>query len=208
MLLYSCNKKCQPMNLNFAERKAIDMIRNENTNKITALVMTGLMMCLVMVATMFIKIPIPFTQGYVHLGDSMIFLSVLILGKKNGAVAAGVGSALGDIIGGYAFWAPWTLLIKLVMAYILGAFVEHMEKSGKHHPTHGVSAVEIMGMILAGIEMAAGYYITEAVMYGNYLAPLASVPWNIGQFAVGMVIACILAAALCKTPAKKYFAFK
>ena len=39
----------------------------------------------------------------------MIFLAVLILGKKSGALAAGAGSALGDIIGGYAFWALWTL---------------------------------------------------------------------------------------------------
>ena len=84
------------------------MMRNDNTNKI---VLTGLMMCLVTVATMFIKVPVPFTQGYVHLGDSMIFLSVLVLGKRNGVIAAGVGSALGDILGGYAFWAPWTLII-------------------------------------------------------------------------------------------------
>ena len=55
------------------------------------MVMTALMMCLVMIATMFIKVPIPFTQGYVHLGDSMIFLAVLILGKKSGALAAGAG---------------------------------------------------------------------------------------------------------------------
>lgn len=172
------------------------------------MVMTALMMCLVMIATMFIKVPIPFTQGYVHLGDSMIFLAVLILGKKGGALAAGVGSALGDVIGGYAFWAPWTLLIKLIMAWILGSFVESIEKSGKYHPQSGITVMEIIGMAIAGIEMTAGYYVTEAVMYGNYLIPLSGVPWNIGQFAVGMVIACILASALCKTPAKKFFAYK
>lgn len=184
------------------------MIRNDNTNKIMTLVLTALMMCLVMVATMFVKIPIPFTQGYVHLGDSMIFLAVLILGKKNGAIAAGFGSALGDVIGGFAFWAPWTLVIKGIMALILGIFVEQMEKRGKHLQDHGVSAAEVIGMILAGAEMAAGYYVAESIMYGNWIAPVAGVPWNIGQFAVGMVIACILAAALSKTPVKKYFAYK
>lgn len=185
------------------------MFRNENTNNVTNLVMTGLMMCLVMISTMFIKIPIPFTQGYVHLGDSMIFLSILILGKKNGSIAAGLGSALGDILGGYAFWAPWTLVIKFLMAWIMGMFVEHMEKKGRNHTEHfGVSAMEIVGMALAGIEMCAGYYIASAVMYGNLLVPLPSVPWNIGQFAVGMVIACLIASSLSKTPAKKYFAFK
>ena len=185
------------------------MRRNQNDNRIMNLVLTGLMMCLVMVATMFIKVPIPFTQGYVHLGDSMIFLSVLVLGTRNGCIAAGVGSALGDIVGGYAFWAPWTLAIKLVMALIMGVFVEHMEKRGINQSDHsGIALTEIVGMSLAGIEMVAGYYIASAVMYGNLLVPLPSVPWNIGQFVVGMVIATALATALCKTPARKYFAFK
>ncbi|MEY8296878.1 ECF transporter S component [Emergencia timonensis] len=185
------------------------MIRNENDNKITAIVMTGLMMCLIMVATMFIKLPIPFTQGYVHLGDSMIFLSILVLGKKNGSIAAGVGSAMGDIIGGYAFWAPWTLVIKFLMAFLMGAFVEHMEKKGRNNTgSFGISAMEIVGMVIAGIEMVVGYYIASAVMYGNLLVPVPSIPWNVGQFAVGMVIASIIASALCKTPAKKYFAIK
>ena len=184
------------------------MIRNENRNQIATMVMTALMMCLVMIATMFIKVPIPFTQGYVHLGDSMIFLAVLILGKKSGALAAGAGSALGDIIGGYAFWAPWTLLIKLVMAWILGSFVERMEKSGKNQQEGRISVGEVIGMVIAGLEMTAGYYVTEAVMSGYFFAALSGVPWNIGQFAVGMVLACILASALCKTPAKKFFAYK
>ena len=108
------------------------------------------MMCLVMVTTMFIKIPVPFTQGYVHLGDSMIFLSVLVLGKKYGSIASGIGSALGDVIGGYAYYAPWTLLIKFFMAFIMGAFVEHMKKKGRHKGEgFGITAIEIIGMILA-----------------------------------------------------------
>lgn len=185
------------------------MIKNENSTRIQTLVMSGLMMCLVMVSTMFIKVPIPFTQGYVHLGDSMIFLSVLILGRKNGSIAAGVGSALGDVIGGYAFWAPWTLVIKFLMAFIMATFVEHMEKKGRNNGgTFGVSAMEIVGMVFAGIVMVIGYYIASAVMYGSLLVPIPSIPWNIGQFAVGMVIATVIESALCKTPAKKYFEMK
>lgn len=83
-----------------------------------------------------------------------------------------------------------------------------MEKSGKNQQEGRISVGEVIGMVIAGLEMTAGYYVTEAVMYGNFIAPLSGVPWNIGQFAVGMVIACILASALCKTPAKKFFAYK
>lgn len=49
----------------------------------------------------------------------MIFLSVLILGWKYGAAAAALGGALGDIIGGFAMWAPWTFAVGMVFAVIL-----------------------------------------------------------------------------------------
>lgn len=169
-------------------------MRNPSDTRVFNMVLMGLMTCLVIVSTMFIKIPIPMTQGYVHLGDSMVFLAVLILGKKNGSIAAGVGSAMGDILGGYAFWAPWTLVIKFIMAWILGMFVERFDQKG-----------EIIGMAVAGAEMTAGYYVASSVMYGSWIVTLADIPWNVGQFAVGMVIAGTLYKALEKTPAKKYF---
>ena len=160
-------------------------------DKTSKVVLTAMMMCLIILATMLIKIPIPFTQGYVHLGDAMIFLSVLILGWKYGIVAAGVGSMLGDIIGGAAAWAPWTLVIKGGMALIMGACLKGGDSKLK----------EVIGMILAGAFMVAGYYVAEGVMYGNWVAAAIGIPWNIGQFTVGMVIAEILSAALQKTPA-------
>ena len=166
------------------------MTGTEKTNK---LVLTALMVCLVLLATYIIKIPSPFTQGYVHLGDTMIFLSVLLLGKKGGAAAAGLGSALADLLGGYAAYAPWTFLIKALMAFIMGAFIEAATKKKKHHVKIGsVPVVEIVGMILAG----------------NLWSGILGAPFNIGQFTVGLVLATILAMALYKTPAKKLFVYR
>lgn len=170
------------------------------------LVLTALMMCLVMVAIMFVRIPIPFTQGYVHLGDAMIFLSVLILGWKYGALAAAIGGMLGDIIGGFAAWAPWTFAIKGIMAVILGLIVMQASKK-ENMSSKKFILIEVVGMIVAGVFMVAAYYFAEGVMYGNWVAPMLGVPWNIGQFAVGMVIAVVIAAALCKTPARTYFTY-
>ena len=62
----------------------------------------------------------------------MIFLSVLLLGKKGGAAASGLGSALADLMGGYAAYAPWTFIIKGAMAFIMGVFIEMMTKKKKH----------------------------------------------------------------------------
>lgn len=170
------------------------MNNNMTDNRTSKLVLTALMMCIIMIATMFIKLPIPFTQGYVHLGDAMIFLSVILLGKKHGAVAAGLGSALGDILGGFAFWAPWTLFIKFAMAFIFGMFMEQKEE-GKIG-----SAAEFAGMIISCAVMVLGYYVAEGLMYGNWIAPLVGILWNIGQFAVGMVVAKVIAAALLRAP--------
>ena len=183
--------------------KAIPMYSANKTNKI---VMTALMMCLITVATMLIRVPIPFTQGYVHLGDAMIFLSVLLLGWKYGTIAAAVGSMLGDVIGGFAMWAPWTLCIKGGMAIIMGLLAASAVKSAGVKIA-GIDFKVIFGMILGGAFMTVGYFVAEGVMYGNFVSAALGIPWNIGQFAVGMVIAMILAAALCKTPARKFFTY-
>lgn len=175
---------------------------------IYTIVMTALMMCLILVATSFFKVPVPGTQGYVHLGDAMIFLAVLLLGRNQGALAGGLGSALGDILGGYAFWAPWTFAIKFLMAFLMGLFIDALEKKGRDVSDKGVTVVEIIGMVLGGIEMCGGYFLAERVIYGNWLAAAVAIPWNIGQFAVGIVVAVIVTQALFKTPVKKYFAVR
>lgn len=79
---------------------------------------SALMMALVFVFTFTIKVP-TFT-GYIHLGDAMVLLSGLLLGPLYGALAAGLGSMLSDILGGYVQWALPTLIIKGSMAFIVG----------------------------------------------------------------------------------------
>ena len=179
------------------------MQTNKHTTKI---VLAAMMMCVIMVAIMFIRIPIPFTQGYVHPGDAMIFLAVLVLGWKYGAAAAAFGAMLGDVMGGFAAWAPWTFCIKGIMAIIMGLIIELAIR--KERSRGFVMVIIIIGMVAAGSFMTAGYYAAEGIMYGNWVVAALGIPWNIGQFAVGMVLALILAEALCKTPARKHFTYR
>lgn len=178
-----------------------------NRDKITKIILTGLMMAMIVVATAIIPIPVPFGSGYIHFGDAMIFLSVLILGWRYGAIAAGFGSALADLLLGYAIWSPWTLFVKGIMAAIMGLFiVKSMHRKGVN--ILGVPIYTLIGMILGGCFMVAGYYVAEGVIYGNFISPIASAPWNVVQFTVGTILATILAAALYKTPAKKFFTYQ
>ena len=72
--------------------------------KTKELAMTALMTALIFTATYIIKIPNPATGGYTHMGDCMIFLGVMVLGRKHGALAGGLGGALSDLLSGAAFY--------------------------------------------------------------------------------------------------------
>ena len=72
--------------------------------KITYMVYPALMAALIFVATYLIKIPNPATGGYSHMGDCMIFIAVVMLGRRNGSMAAAIGGALSDLLAGAAVW--------------------------------------------------------------------------------------------------------
>jgi len=93
----------------------------KNTKNI---IITGLMIALVFIGTFSIRIPVPFTQGYIHAGDSMIFLSAILFGWKTGAIAGGIGSALADAIG-YPHWIIPTLIIKAIMGALIGLLAKN-----------------------------------------------------------------------------------
>ena len=150
----------------------------------------GMLMALTTVMTMAIQIPTPGTNGYLNLGDMVVFLAALMLGKKGGFIVGGVGSALADVILGYSHYAPITLIVKGLEGYIASTIYE----------TRLGQRVPIMATTIGGIWMAFGYYFAEIFMYGAKAA-LASVPGNLLQGIVGAITAVALFAALKKTKA-------
>lgn len=89
-----------------------------------------MLIVLIMATTLLIKIPLP-TRGYFNFGDVAVVFAGLTLGApimKKGILsdndhgiwlaflAGGIGSALADIIGGFALFAPMTFLAKALEA--------------------------------------------------------------------------------------------
>lgn len=182
------------------------MKATDTDSRVYHIVMTAMMMCIIMVSVLLLRIPIPFTQGYVNLSDAMVFMAVIILGWRYGAVAAGLGSMLGDLMAGFAMWAPWTLGIKAGMAVIFGLILESALCRRKLSGRKFLS-LEIAGMILAGLFMCAGYYFAEGVMYGNWIVAALGIPWNVAQFMVGTALAVALSSALAKTTLRTMMAY-
>ena len=85
-----------------------------NTKKI---VLCSLFTALTTVATIVIQIPLSIS-GYINFGDVFVLLAAFLLGPIYGAVSAGVGAMLADILTGFAIYAPATLIIKALMAVV------------------------------------------------------------------------------------------
>ena len=156
----------------------LEMI-NEKTNQLAK---TALMIALIFVGTFSIRIPNPATGGYFHMGDSMIFLSVLILGKRDGAFAGALGGALADLLCGAAIWIGSTLIIKFIMAWIMGIIWEQ-------YPSKIISAIG------GGVFQIIAYTATETFLF-TWPAALGALPGLTMQTAGGIIIYVILARAL------------
>jgi uncharacterized membrane protein len=133
------------------------------------------MTALVAVATYLVQIPIPATKGYLNFGDIMIFVSALTFGPAVGGFAGSVGSAISDVAGGYAFFAPFTFLIKGTEGLFAGLISNRSSRKR-----------DIIAVIVAGTEMISGYFLTELfVLQLGWVNAIAEVPINALQVAVG-----------------------
>lgn len=184
--------------------------RSEKSDNTLIFVTTAMMTAMVMIATTFFKIPN--AMGYIHLGDGFVLLAAIILPKKYACFAGGVGAGLADIYGGYAVWAPWTLVIKIMMVLIVQLFFNFLMKrasNGKHiAKIAGIPFAELFAYVLAVLWTVSGYYVAQGFISGNWIAPVADVPGNVLQASVGAVIAILVSVALGKTSLGRSFYYR
>jgi uncharacterized membrane protein len=154
------------------------------TNKTQILVMSALLAALCCIATMVIKIPLPF-KGYLNLGDSIVLLASWMLPPQYSFLAAGLGSALADIFSGYVTYAPATFIIKGLMA--LAAYYIYKILKDKI----GNLWFMITGGILAEVIMVLGYFVFEGFLYG-FIPSMVNIPMNSIQGIAGIVVGTIL----------------
>jgi len=168
------------------------------SQKIRNLCETALFIAIVFIGVFIIKFPGPF--GYAHLGDSMIFLSVLMLGGRRGAVAGGIGAALADVVGGYTIWAVPTLICKAAMALVMGLMIKHHAFGLKGRVLWIVSA------LVGGLTQGVAYEFFWYVLFGK-AAAIAAIPGLAFQAIAGIVIAFAISEALQKTALKRHFIY-
>jgi uncharacterized membrane protein len=130
-------------------------------------------------------IPIPATSGYFNIGETTIYVAALIFGPLVGALAGGIGSALSDVLLGFALFAPGTLFIKGGEGLIVGFMNVNLRRR-----ISNLSICATISVLAGGLEMVAGYFLYEQFIIGYPLAfALAEVPFNIVQMLIGLIVA-------------------
>lgn len=151
-------------------------------SKLPSLVLAAMFSAMIAVSTMFVKIPVPIANGYVHLGDTLIYIASCVLPLPYALLAAAVGGGVADIAGGYAIYAPATIIIKALLTLSFSC-------KGKF-----ICGKNILASALSLPITAGGYFLYEWALY-SFGGALASLPWNILQ-AVGTSILFITIGAL------------
>ena len=144
--------------------------------------LTGLLVALVFVSTYFIQIrlPISINGGLVHLGNVVLFTIAIVFGKEKGAIAGAFGMGLFDVLSGWMIWAPFTFVIRGAMGYIIGGISYRKGLKGEN------ILWNLLGILLASLVMLGGYYLTEVLLYGNWVTPATSIPGNLTQLGFGL----------------------
>lgn len=151
------------------------------------LCLAAVMAAVVFLATFVPRIPIPL--GYAHLGDAVIFLLALSIGRRDALIAACLGSALSDVLGGFLLWAVPTLIIKFVMADIVWRI------AGRG----AAGRIRIAAAFLASsVWMALAYTAFGAALYASVAAGLASTPGLLMEGLVNTIAALAVLPALQK----------
>ena len=158
------------------------------------IVLAALFAAFACVATMSIRIPTPGTGGYIHPGDAVVILSGIILGPHWGLLAAGIGSALADLLGGYFIYVPITFVIKGAVAFAAGLIYQKIGKTAKSR-----GGAVVLGGIADIVLVAGGYCLCESVMYG-VAAAAPRFPAYLIQGLRGPVIGALLYPVLLTVP--------
>lgn len=123
---------------------------------------TAMFAALACVLTMLPQIPVP-TGGYVHFGDSIIYIAAAFLGPVPAAIVGAVGHSLADILSGYAIFALPTFIIKGIVGFVAGKIL-YNKTDMRHIMLAGISALALI---------MSGYFITETIIYGVSVAMLS-----------------------------------
>ena len=163
----------------------------KGNRKVFYMTLTGCFAALITIFTAYIvHIPVGVNGGYIHFGDSLIYLAAAILPTPYAIVAPAIGGGLADL-----FTAPmWTIATVIIKSLIV------LPLTSKHEKI--VNVRNVIGTIIAFMISATGYFLAEKILFGAETAFLSSVSGSVIQSGGSAIFFVILGTALDKAGIK------
>ncbi len=183
------------------------MQRNNQKKTLYTIILTSIFTAIITVLTFAIKIPSH--NGYVHIGDSVIYIASCILPAPFALFSAAIGGMLADTLGGFIIYMIPTFIIKALLSVFFN------NKGDKI-----LTKRNIIALIPATLVTVFGYFVAEAMLvslsstgsvsqFFSYLfssAPwitvLYCIPGNVSQAVASAIVFILLGIALDKIKIK------
>lgn len=174
------------------------MNNKRQNERLYTLVLSSVFTAIITVMTFYIKVPSH--NGYIHLGDSIIYLAACLLPTPYAVICAGIGGMLADTLGGFIVYIIPTLIIKSLLALVFSSESERILNKRNVIALLPASAITIIGYYIAEVVIVC---ISSSTDIGAFLKGfLSPVPWSAALYcipgnitqAIGSAIVFILIA--------------
>lgn len=172
--------------------QSIAKTHSKQSLKTKYLTLTGLMTAMITIMTAYIcHIPVGINGGYIHFGDSIIYLAAALLPTPYALAAAAIGGGLADLMTA-PIWALATVIIKMLIT------IPFTYKATKIITTRNIIAT-IIAYFISGI----CYFIAEYILFDNVsTAFIASMSGSLIQSGGSAIFFVIFGLALDKVHVK------
>ena len=179
------------MNVKIKDSETIGTNKMSSDKKVLKITLTAIFATLITIMTAYIcHIPVPASGGYIHIGDSMIYLAASVLSKPYAMFAAAIGGAMADLLTA-PMWAIPTFIIKALI-------VIPFTKKG----TKILCKKNIIATIIAYLISSTGYYLANKFLFGSGIAYLTSIGSSFIQSGGSAIVYILMASALDKANIK------
>lgn len=162
--------------------------------KVSYLTATGFMAALITIMTAYIcHVPVGMNGGYIHLGDSLIYLAAVLLPRPYALAAAAIGGGMADLLTA-PMWAPATIIIKMLIV------LPFSNKTTKIVTPRNVCAT-IVAYFISGVS----YFFADYILFGTWSVLFVSLAQSLIQSGGSAIFFVIIGCALDKVHVKNRF---
>ncbi|TCD46182.1 hypothetical protein D3X11_01625 [Streptococcus sp. X16XC17] len=151
------------------------------------LVETSLFATLIFISVYALRIPVG--AQFIHFGNALVVVGVLLFGSKRGALAAAIGLGMFDLLTGYASVVWITILESLVVCLVLHLTYERIMKADDK-PVNIIAAgiiaavtkiilnlfkYTLTGVLVVNLDVASSFVAAIAKITGTFGSALVTV---------------------------------